>query len=69
MRNRYNEFRKKVKKVLQGEKTGLTWNQLREKGDIKYSRPCYTWIRELEDEIGLVRLRKGRYVYWRLKNE
>ncbi|MGD9130108.1 MAG: hypothetical protein PVH73_00865 [Candidatus Bathyarchaeota archaeon] len=66
-RHKYMEFREKVKKALQGEKNGLTWNQLRKKGDIKYARPCYTWIGELENEIGLIRERSGRYVYWKLK--
>lgn len=67
MRYKYNEFRDKVKRVLKGEKHGLTWNQLRKKSNIQYPRPCYSWIRELEDEIGLIRTRSGRYVYWKLK--
>jgi hypothetical protein len=67
-RHTYLEFRDKVKKALEGEKEGLTWNQLKEKGSIEYTRPCYTWIGKLENEIGLTRKRKGRYVYWKLKN-
>ena len=66
-RHTYIEFRAKVKKALHGETNGLTWNQLREKGSIKYTRPCYNWIGKLENEIGLIRKRKGRYVYWKLK--
>lgn len=66
MRNKYKIFRNKVKDALQREKYGLTWNQIREKGQIEYTRPCYTWIKELEEEIGLIRERKGKYVYWKL---
>ena len=69
MRNKYVEFREKIKKALQEEKNGLTWNQIRKKSNIEYCHPCYTWIRILEEEIGLIRLRKGRYVYWRLDSE
>jgi hypothetical protein len=66
-RYKYIEFREKVKKALQDEKDGLTWNQLRKKGNIEKTRPCYTWARQLENEIGLTRERRGRYVYWKLK--
>ena len=69
MRKKYIEFRDKIKKALQNEKKGLKWNQLQKKGNIKYSRPCYTWIQELENEIGLIRSRSGRNIYWRLKDE
>ncbi len=63
----YIEFREKVEKALQGEKNGLTWDQLREKGGIEQTRMCYTWARQLESEIGLTPERRGRHVYWKLK--
>jgi hypothetical protein len=63
----YMEFRERVEKALQGEEDGLTWDQLKKKGEIEQTRLCYTWARELENEIGLIRERRGRNVYWKLK--
>jgi len=65
-RHTYIEFREKVKKALKGETGGLAWNQLRKKGGIEQTHPCYTWARQLENEIGLTRERSGRHVYWKL---
>jgi hypothetical protein len=61
------EFREKVQKALQNKKDGLTWNQLKTKGKIKQTHLCYTWMRELEKDIGLTRERRGRNVYWKLQ--
>ena len=66
-RHAYIEFREKVNKALQGEKEGLTWDQLKKKGEIRQTRLCYTWVGQLETEIGLTRERRGRNVYWKLK--
>ena len=66
-RHAYIEFREKVNKALQGEKEGLTWDQLKKKGEIRQTRLCYTWAGQLESEIGLTRERRGRNVYWKLK--
>ena len=63
----YMEFRERVEKALQGGEDGLTWDQLKKKGEIEQTRLCYTWARELENEIGLTRERRGRNVYWKLK--
>jgi hypothetical protein len=63
----YMEFRERAEKALQGEENGLTWDQLKKKGEIEQTRLCYTWARELENEIGLIRERRGRNVYWKLK--
>jgi hypothetical protein len=66
-RHAYIEFREKVEKALQEAKDGLTWDQLKKKGEIKQTRMCYTWAKQLESEIGLTRERRGRHVYWKLK--
>jgi len=65
----YMEFRERLEKALQGDKNGLTWNQLRKKGEISQTHLCYTWARQLESEIGLTRERRGHNVYWKLKKE
>ena len=66
-RHMYAEFREKVEKALQREKDGLTWTQLKKKGEIEQNRMCYTWARQLENDIGLTRERRGRNVYWKLQ--
>ena len=63
----YKIFREKVENALQGETNGLTWNQLKKKGGIEQAHMCYTWASQLENEIGLVRERHGRNVYWKLE--
>jgi len=65
----YMEFRERVEKALQGDKNGLTWDQLKKKGEISQTHLCYTWARQLESEIGLTRERRGHNVYWKLKKE
>lgn len=65
----YLAFTEKVKKALQGEKDGLTWSQLKKKGEIEQTHLCYTWVGQLENEIGLTRERRGRNVYWKLKKK
>jgi hypothetical protein len=62
-RTAYVEFREKVKKALQEERGGLTWDQLKKKAEISQNHMCYTWARQLEGEIGLTRERHGRNVY------
>ena len=61
------KFREKVEEALREEKSGLTWQQLKKKGKIDQTHLCYTWARELENDIGLTRERCGRNVYWKLK--
>lgn len=65
----YVKFREKVEEALHGEKDGLTWQQLKRKGRIDQTHLCYTWARELENDIGLTRERRGRNVYWKLKTK
>ena len=68
-RHAYIEFQEKVEKALQGEKNGLTWDQLKKRGEIEQTHLCYTWAKQLENEIGLTRERRGPNVYWKLKRK
>ena len=65
----YLKFRDKVKNALQREHSGLTWGQLKVKGEISQTRMCYTWAKELENDIGLIRETHNRRVYWKLKEQ
>jgi hypothetical protein len=52
---RYEEFRSAIQQELGVERDGLTWVELRERCGLPYERPCPTWTKRLEDEIGLTR--------------
>ncbi|SKA76394.1 hypothetical protein SAMN02745166_00164 [Prosthecobacter debontii] len=67
---RYIEFRDSIQAELRRSSSGLTWNQLRERLDLPYTRPCPEWTKDLEQEIGLVRVKgQGRAYVWRLSSE
>lgn len=55
---RYDEFKTAIQTELRRIPAGLTWLQLKERLDLPYARPCPTWIKCMEREIGLSR-RKG----------
>ena len=64
---RYTEFRDAIQKELRQMPEGLTWVDLRDRLGLPYDRPCPTWTRQLEKEIGLSRV-KGhvRSLVWRV---
>lgn len=63
----YTEFRDTVREALGKNTTGLTWVELRERYALPYDRPCPTWVRQLEAEIGLTRKKgSGRALVWQL---
>ena len=64
---RYTEFRDRIAAALRRQRSGLTWNELRERLDLPYERPCQEWVRRLEADIGLKRVKgAGRALVWRL---
>jgi hypothetical protein len=52
---RYVDFRDIIQKELRKNPAGLTWAELRERLDLPYERPCPTWVRRMEQEVGLSR--------------
>lgn len=63
---RYAEFRNAIQDELSHCPAGRTWAQLRERLALPYDRPCPTWTRCLEEEIGLVRAKgEGRALIWK----
>jgi hypothetical protein len=52
---RYVEFKDAIHRALRSEPEGLTWIQLQQRLELPYDRPCQTWTRRLEREIGLSR--------------
>jgi antitoxin component of MazEF toxin-antitoxin module len=63
----YEEFRDKIKGALQYNDKGMTWTQLR--GHLKLNQvvPNNKWVRRMEKDIGLLRV-KGTdgVVTWRI---
>ena len=64
---RYIEFTEAIGEALRRNPDGLTWAELRERLELQYKRPCPTWTRNLEREIGLSREKgSGRALLWRV---
>lgn len=64
---RYVEFRDAIQKELRRRPEGLTWAELRDRLGLPYDRPCPTWTRQLEKEIGLARVPgRARSLVWRV---
>ena len=64
---KYTEFRDRIERELKRKRSGATWKELKHRLDLPYDRPCPTWVKQLEDEIGLTRSRNnGRAYVWKL---
>ena len=64
---RYTDFRDSIRDELACHDGGLTWVELKTCLHLPYERPCPTWVKELEREIGLSRVKgSGRAHVWRL---
>ena len=62
---RYTEFRDAIQIALRQMPEGLTWVDLRDRLGLPYDRPCPTWTRQLEKEIGLSRVKgRARSLVW-----
>lgn len=65
---RYVDFRDAIGAELRRCPAGLTWAELRARLALPYDRPCPTWARRLEQDIGLSRgPGTGRAHVWRVR--
>lgn len=65
---RYVDFRDSIHSALRKNPSGMTWAQLKDKLDLPYKTPCQEWIKRLETEIGLSRVKgTGRALVWKCK--
>ena len=63
----YPEFRDKVKQTLQYSDNGMTWTQIREKLKLDQVVPNNKWVRQMEKDIGLMRVKRSDgVVVWRV---
>jgi hypothetical protein len=64
---RYIEFKELIQTKLQKNPDGLTWDQLKTQLNLPYNRPCQTWIAQMEQEIGLIRVKETQRAYiWKI---
>jgi len=67
---RYLDFKGQIQTALRDHPAGLTWAQLRDRLCLPYDRPCPTWVRSLEADIGLERTPgESRALVWRLAED
>jgi hypothetical protein len=63
----YADFRDSIANELRRTPAGLTWAQLQERLSLPYNRPCPTWTKQLENDIGLTRVKgDGRAFVWKV---
>ncbi|MGI0012688.1 MAG: hypothetical protein ACREBU_04480 [Nitrososphaera sp.] len=63
----YGTFRDKIKNLLQYN-DGMTWTEIRTKLNLDQIVPNNKWVRQMEQDIGLLRLKDARGLIWRLKH-
>ena len=65
----YDEFRDKVKQTLQYKDRGMTWTQVREQLKLDQVVPNNKWVRRLEKDIGLMRVKgSDGVILWRVNH-
>lgn len=67
---RYVDFRDAVRDELRRNPNGLTWMQLKQRRNLPYASPCSEWVKRLEKEIGLSRVKGvGRAYVWTIRRK
>lgn len=63
----YHDFKAAIQSELTKYPSGATWNELRDRLDLPYKRPCPEWTKWLERDIGLKRSKGlSRAYIWNL---
>lgn len=63
----YEEFRDKIEKVLKLNRDGLTGTEIKTKLKLPQRVPNNKWVRMMEKDIGLTRVKEPKGMVWRLK--
>jgi len=64
----YGDFKRIIEEELKKAPDGLTWTQIRERRPELYQKfPANQWVRQMEKDIGLTRLKKAGKTIWSLK--
>jgi antitoxin component of MazEF toxin-antitoxin module len=65
----YEQFRDKIKSVLQYNDKGMTWTQIRTQLRLNQVVPNNKWVRRMEKDMGLIRVKgKDGIVLWRINH-
>lgn len=65
----YDQFKEQVKKALEYQDNGMTWTQIRERLGLDQVVPNNKWVRQLEKDIGLERVKqKDNVILWRISH-
>ena len=64
----YEEFKDKIKTTLQYNDNGKTWTELKNELKLDQVVPNNNWVRQMEKDIGLIRLKDIRGIVWRLRH-
>lgn len=63
----YEEFKDKIKLLLNKQPAGLTWTEIRKECKLSQKVPNNKWVKKLEGEIGLKRIRvRDKGIVWKL---
>lgn len=64
----YEDFKSSIKNILERHPNGLTWTEIRDKLNYSQKFPNNKWVRKLEEDIGLKRIKRGNQMIWALEN-
>ena len=64
----YNEFKEKIQMALVYRDEGATWTELRDHLKLEQVVPNNKWVRKLEKDIGLKRIKNMKGVVWRISH-
>lgn len=62
----YEEFRDAIQSELKRNPDGLTWTEIRARLKLPQKVPNNKWVRQMEIDIGLVRVKDLRGIVWRV---
>jgi len=63
----YGKFKIQIEAVLKAESSGLTWTEIKSKLGLPQKAPNNKWVRMMEKDIGLTRVKEKRGTVWKLQ--
>ena len=63
----YEKFKTQIEAALKAEPNGLTWTEIRTKLSLPQKFPNNKWVRMMEKDIGLTRVKEKKGTVWKLK--
>jgi len=62
----YEEFKNKIEMLLKENPKGLSWTEIKEKGNFSQKVPNNKWVSMLKNDIGLTRKQIDTKIIWSL---